>query len=306
MNKSFADALQELQTIADFIRFGITEASKHDLFFGHGNSKIQDDIYALVLDSLSLPEEMFPVLFQARLTTAEKQTLLERFSARILERIPVPYITNTAHFCGLSFYVDDRVLIPRSPIAELIGKQFFPWVDPDKVEHILDLCTGSGCLAIACNYAFPDAEVDAVDLSPDALEVAAINAEQHGLQEPALRLIQSDCWADLPVKRYDIIISNPPYVGDEEMAGLPKEYLHEPDMALRAPNDGLYLVEKILKEAHKYLTNEGILVVEVGNTEEALSEAYPELPFTWLEFEHGGHGVFLLTGEQLRSYHKAG
>lgn len=304
----YKEALQELQTITDFLRFGISEASKQGLFYGHGTDNVQDDIWALVLGSLFLPQDVELVLLQARLTLVEKRLLTERLMRRIMEKVPVPYLTNIAYFCELPFYVDQRVLIPRSPIAELIGQHFSPWVnEPSQVQHILDLCTGSGCIAIACKHAFPNASVDAVDLSADALEVAAINAEKYALNhdEAGFQLIQSDCWDNVPTRRYDIIVSNPPYVGDEEMATLPKEYLHEPDMALRTKNNGLQVVEKILEKAHNYLTEEGILIVEVGNSCDPLGDAYPDLPFTWLEFERGGQGVFLLTSKQLKTYHNS-
>jgi ribosomal protein L3 glutamine methyltransferase len=300
----YEEAMQELQTIADFLRFGISEASKEGLFYGHGTDNVQDDIWALVLGSLFLPPDTEFMLLQSRLTTAEKSLLVERLMSRILDKVPVPYLTNTAYFCGLPFYIDKRALIPRSPIAELINKHFSPWIiDPTQVQHVLDLCTGSACIAIACKYAFPDAAVDAVDISSDALDVAAINAEKYGLdEESGFQLIQSDCWDKVPNILYDIIISNPPYVGDEEMEALPEEYLHEPDMALRTEHNGLFLVEKILEKADNYLSEDGILVVEVGNSEEALIAAYPDLDFTWLEFEQGGQGVFLLTAEQLKAY----
>jgi ribosomal protein L3 glutamine methyltransferase len=258
---------------------------------------------ALIFGSLSLPFETANDFLSARLTTEEKDLLATRLAQRIDERIPVPYLINQAWFCELNFYVDERVLIPRSPIAELIAQQFSPWVEVDKVENILDLCTGSGCIAIACQYAFPHATIIASDLSEKALEVAKINCERHGL-DTDLTLIQSDVWENIPAKRFDLIVSNPPYVGDEEMDSLPEEYRHEPKSALRSGNSGLELVETILSKAHNYLADKGILVVEVGNSEQALVQAYPDLPFTWLEFEKGGQGVFLLTREQLAKQFK--
>ena len=192
-------------------------------------------------------------------------------------------------------------MIPRSPIAELIKQQFSPWIEAEDVGSVLDLCTGSGCIAIACCYAFPDAVVDAVDISPDAIDVAVINRNSHGLQD-VLTLIESDCFASVPATRYDIIVSNPPYVGQDEMQTLPDEYRHEPNLALETTNNGLAIVEKILFSAHAYLSDHGILVVEVGNSEQALYEAYPHVPFTWLDFEQGGSGVFLLTCQQLKEY----
>lgn len=302
MTNSYEEATSELQTITDFLRFGISEAYRHNLFYGHGTDNAYDDIFALISGSLSLPLDCADILLQSRVTCDEKKLLGKQLASRIHERVPTPYLTNTAYFCGLEFYVDKRVLIPRSPIAEMINQQFSPWLEADNVHHILDLCTGSACIAIACCHAFPDAWVDAVDVSADALQVAEINREKQGLNDDELRLIESNLWDNVPAIRYDLIVSNPPYVGNDEMDALPNEYRHEPDMALRTDNNGLAIVEKILANAHDYLSDQGILVVEVGNSDEALIMAYPDLPFTWLEFEHGGHGVFLLTCEQLQSY----
>ncbi|ARG96744.1 50S ribosomal protein L3 N(5)-glutamine methyltransferase [Legionella micdadei] len=301
MNDTYATLTAHFETIVDFLRFGVSQAHASNLFYGHGTDNAWDDMLALILGSLSLPLDCDPLLLQARLTSVEKQMLVNRLSRRIIEKIPVPYLTNEAYFCDLAFYVDERVLIPRSPIAELIKQQFSPWIDTDRVENILDMCTGSACIAIACHYAFPDALIDAVDISTSALEVAAINRERHGLQD-ILTLIESDCWVHVPKKQYDLIVANPPYVGSEEMQTLPKEYLHEPRLALETDNNGLAIVEKILAKAHDYLSEHGILVVEVGNSEEALVEAFPQVPFTWLDFEYGGHGVFLLTYQQLKAH----
>ena len=299
---AFRRATKAFSTVLDFLRYGITKSHEHQLYFGHGTQRAQDDIWALIAGTLSLPFDCNPLFLQARVTDEEKDLLVDRLTARIIKRIPVPYILQEAHFCELTFFVDERVLIPRSPIAELIRQQFSPWIEADSVMRILDLCTGSGCIAIACCEAFPDAYVDAIDVSLPALEVAAINQARYHLEEQ-LTLIHSDCWQSIPhANRYDIIVSNPPYVGDEEMLTLPKEYCHEPDMALRATNNGLAIVEEILKKAASYLNEKGILVVEVGNSEDALVEAYPNVPFMWLEFECGGEGVFMLTREQLQEF----
>ncbi len=298
MSEEFIKSARELESIIDFVRYGLTRANAQSLHFGHGTDNALDDMYALVLGVLSLPMDVEAPLLQARLTTQEKEKVARQLSRRIIERVPVPYLTNQAYFCGLPFFVDERVLIPRSPIAEMIEQQFAPWIQPEEVSRVLDLCTGSGCIAIACCYAFPDAEVDAVDISKAALEVAEINRERHGLKDQ-LTLVESDVYAALPSVRYDIIVSNPPYVGADEMQTLPEEYRHEPVLALEAPDNGLAVVEKILRQAHEYLTDQGILVVEVGNSADALIEAYPELSFTWLDFERGGDGVFLLTRDQL-------
>ena len=295
---SFTNAVHELHTILDFLRFGVSKARESQLFYGHGTDNAQDDLWALISGTLSLPFDSNAIFLQARLTQDEKEKLMSNLVARIIKRVPTAYILHEANFCGLSFFVDERVLIPRSPIAELIQNQFSPWVEAEEVSRILDLCTGSGCIAIACCEAFPEAIVDAVDISHNALAVAAINQKRYYL-ENQLQLIHSDCWQSVPNERYDIIVSNPPYVGDEEMNTLPEEYRHEPDMALRAKNNGLAIVDTILQHASRYLSETGILVVEVGNSQDAVIEAYPELPFFWLDFEHGGDGVFLLTAEQL-------
>lgn len=292
---------EELITVLDFLRFSLSCSINANLYYGHGTDNAWDDMRSLILRSLNLPYDVDPILLNARLTGSEKKYLCQQLVKRINQRVPVPYLIKEAYFCNLPFYVDERVLIPRSPIAELINEQFAPWVEAEQVYRILDLCTGSACIAIACCYAFPDAIVDAVDISSEALAVAAINAEKFEVEEQ-LTLIESDCFAKVPKERYDIIVSNPPYVGKEEMQTLPDEYRHEPVLALETSNNGLAIVEKILKNAHDYLSEQGILVVEVGNSEEALCEAYPLVPFTWLEMSHGGEGVFLLTKQQLDEY----
>lgn len=301
MSDKYAEDTQHFQTIIDFLRFGLSRAKDASLYYGHGTDNARDDIFSLVLDSLSLPHDTEAMLLQARLTPEEKALLCQRLQRRIVDRVPVPYLTHQAYFCDLPFFVDERVLIPRSPIAELIQQQFSPWIEADRVGRVLDLCTGSACIAIACCYAFPEALIDAIDISQEALAVAEINRQNHGLQS-VLTLIQSDCFEAINDTKYDIIVSNPPYVGHDEMRTLPAEYLHEPRLALETTHNGLLIVEKILSTASAYLNDDGILVVEVGNSEEALLEAYPEVPFTWLDFEHGGQGVFLLTCQQLRDY----
>ncbi len=301
--KSYLEATASFETIIDFLRFGLSEANKAPLYYGHGTDNAWDDVLALILGSLSLPHDLAPGLLNARLTLLEREHLAKQLERRMREHVPVPYLTNTAYFLNMPFYVDERVLIPRSPLAECIAMQFSPWIEAHRVQRILDLGTGSGCIAIACCHAFPDALVDAVDVSREALEVAQMNRVEHGVEEQ-LHLLQSDCFDALPHATYDLIISNPPYVGLDEMKALPKEYQHEPTLALCADNNGLAIVEKMLSSASNYLSPEGILVMEVGNSEAALIEAYPDVPFTWLEFEMGGSGVFLLTAEQLNEYFK--
>lgn len=294
---------EELVSILDFLRFSLSCAIDAQLYYGHGTDNAWDDMRSLILRSLFLPYDIEPALLNARLTSSEKKHLCQQLDKRINQRVPVPYLIKEAYFFDLPFYVDERVLIPRSPIAELIGDHFSPWIEEDKVHRILDLCTGSGCIAIACCYAFPDAVVDAVDISSEALAVATINREQLDVEEQ-LTLIESDCFSNVPKVKYDLIVSNPPYVSKEEMQTLPDEYRHEPVLALETSNNGLAIVEKILKNAHDYLSEQGILVVEVGNSDEILCDTYPEVPFTWLEMSHGGHGVFLLTKQQLDDYFK--
>ena len=218
---------------------------------------------------------------------------------RVTKRIPLSYLTHEAWFAGLSFYVDERVLIPRSPLAELIQKHFQPWIGANEPEAILDLCTGGGCIAIACAKAFPDAQVDASDVSLDALAVAKINALRHEVEEQ-VHLIESDLFSAIPPKKYDIIISNPPYVSTDEMSTLPAEYAHEPSLGLHAGQEGLDFVSTILEQSPNYLKPNGLLIIEVGNSEGALEKTFPNMPFTWLEFEQGGGGVFVLTANQLR------
>lgn len=300
MIADYDTAAHELKTIADFLRFGLSQANQAELWYGHGTDNAWDDLYALIMGSLHLPLDLDPLYLQTHLTMPEKQHLAAQLKKRIVDKIPVPYLTNEAWFAGETYYVDERVLIPRSPFAELIAQQFAPWIEADQVHHILDLCTGSGCIAIACAHAFPEAMVDAIDLSEDALDVARINVVRHDLEEH-VHLIQSNLWENVPTQKYDLIISNPPYVSHEEMKTLPTEYGHEPVLALEAENQGLAIVEQILAKAGAHLSPHGILVVEVGNSEEALVAAYPDLPFTWLDLAQGGQGLFMLTAAQLQS-----
>ena len=257
-----------------------------------------DEAVNLVLTLLHLPPQTHANVFHAALTLSERQAIADVIEQRIVTRKPLAYLLKQAWFYGQPFYVDERVLIPRSPLAEWLEKQFMPWVEPDNVHRILDIGTGSGCIAIAAAWAFPQAQADAVDISKDALDVAALNVARYQLED-RVHLYQSDCFANLPPNQYDIILSNPPYVGAEELAGLPVEYSHEPRHALYAGSDGLDVVRKILAGAKRYLTPDGILVIEVGNSEAVLAEKYPHLPCTWLELERGGQGVFLLTAKQL-------
>lgn len=288
----------ELQTITDFMRWGASQFVKAELSYSHGMSSPLDESVYLVLRSLHLPVDTPDVYWNSNLTKNEKQTVVCTLLKRIDERIPAAYIMKEGWFAGLQFYVDERVLIPRSPIAELIEHQFAPWVNPDEVESVLDLCTGSGCIGIACAYAFPMAEVDLADISDDALEVAKINVDKHDAQQ-RISVIKSDLFKGLEGKQYDIIVSNPPYVDAEDIAGMSAEFHHEPELGLSSGDDGLECTREILKEAASHLTAEGILVLEVGNSQYALAEEYPQLPFEWVDFERGGDGVFVITKAQL-------
>ncbi|MCP5197725.1 MAG: 50S ribosomal protein L3 N(5)-glutamine methyltransferase [Gammaproteobacteria bacterium] len=294
------DLLSSLHTLRDFIRWGASRMNEANLHFGHGTDNALDEAAALVLRALHLPPDLPTEYLQASLAPVEKQAILHLLERRLVERKPVAYLTQRAWFMGLPFYVDERVLIPRSPLAELIERQFAPWVpDSRQVAHILDLGTGSGCLGIACAYAFPDAQVDLVDVSADALDVARRNVAEHDLEDQ-VQVIQSDLFSALNGRRYDLIISNPPYVALEELDTLPAEYHHEPRLGLAAGVAGLDVVLEILRQAADFLKRDGLLVVEVGNAQYALCEALPDAPFTWLEFERGGEGVFLLNAAQVR------
>jgi ribosomal protein L3 glutamine methyltransferase len=290
---------EERPTVAALIERGARRLRRAGVFFGHGTDNARDDAAALVLHALHLPPAGERALYRRRVGRRAIERVDALIRRRIAERIPAVYLTGKTWFAGLPFQVDPRVLIPRSPIAELIERRFAPWIDARRVGRILDLGTGSGCIAIACAKALPRARVDAVDISPEALEVAALNVRRHGLGR-RVRLILSDHFQALAGERYDIIVANPPYVGRKEMAGLPPEYRHEPPLALAAGSDGLDSVRVILRQARGHLRPGGLLIVEVGNTESAVRREFARLPFLWLQFERGGGGVFLLGADQLR------
>ena len=283
------------------IEQGARRLTRARVFFGHGTDNARDESAALVLHALKLPQGAPGARYRRRVGAAAAQRARALITRRIRERIPAAYLTGVTAFAGLTFRVDPRVLIPRSPIAELIERRFAPWTPPARVRRLLDLGTGSGCIAIAAARALARARVDAVDISPEALAVAAVNVRRHRLQSRVL-LRRSDHFRALAGRSYDIILSNPPYVGARELAGLPPEYRHEPRVALAAGRTGLDSVRVILREAARHLKPRGLLVVEVGNTEHALRRAFPRLPFVWLAFERGGGGVFLLTREQLTKH----
>lgn len=298
--KSVEAAVGSLISIRDFIRWGASRFAEAGLCFGHGTDNALDEAVFLVLGTLHLPYDLSSVYFSSRLTEPERRRVADIIERRIVERKPAAYLINEMQFAGLPFYVDERVLVPRSPIAELIAERFEPWLVPDQVERILDLCTGSGCIAVACAGAFPTAQIDAVDLSRDALTVARINVTNHDLAD-RINLIRSDLFAGLEGKRYDLIVSNPPYVSHEEWEQLPEEYQSEPKIGFDGGESGLDCVQRILAKAADHLTERGILIVEVGSSADALCHRFPEVPFCWLEFERGGGGVFMLTAEQLNA-----
>ncbi len=287
-----------MTTIRETVLAGEQYLSEAGLWFGHGTDNALDEAAYLVAHVLGLPPDYAEVDIDAEVSTTDAERLAALLQQRIDTRKPAAYLTHEGWFCGLPFYVDERVLVPRSPIAELIHNQFQPWVEPGRVQHILDLCTGSGCIAIAAAYAFPNAQVDATDISADALDVAGQNIARHHMTG-RVHAIQSDLFRGLQGKRYDIIVSNPPYVDAADMAALPREYHHEPQLGLAAGQDGLQLVLPMLREAHSHLNDGGIIVIEVGNSAEALQARLPTVPFTWVEFEYGGEGVFLLDASQI-------
>lgn len=289
--------INQLHTIQDFIRWAASMFNRADIYYGHGSDNAIDEAKQLVLPSLDLPLTIPSEFYAANLTLEEKHLIIENVLARTQQHIPTPYLTNRAWFCGHQFYVDERVLIPRSPIGELIQHHLDGIIDFEP-RNILDLCTGSGCIGIACAYEYPDAEVDVADISADALEVAQTNIESHQLSHRVLPVL-SDLFNDLPEVQYDVIITNPPYVDEEDMDDLPLEFKTEPELALAAGNDGLDIVKRILKEAADHLSKFGVLICEVGNSSVALQQQYPQVPFKWIEFKQGGDGVFMLTKKQL-------
>lgn len=287
-------------TVGELIARSARRLRRAGVFFGHGLDNAHDEAAALVLHALALPHDAGAAVYRRKAPAAAALRAVELVTRRIKERVPTPYLTGVTWFAGIPIKVDERALIPRSPIAELIERGFAPWVDPGRVRSVLDLGTGSGCIAIGCAKALPAARVDAVDISADALALAAENVRLHRLGR-RVQLIQSDHFKALGRSTYDIIVTNPPYVGARELEGLPPEYWHEPRVALASGRAGLDSVTIILREAARHLKPRGLLVVEVGNTESAVRRVFRTLPFVWLEFARGGGGVFLLTREQLKA-----
>ena len=330
LQAELVEAREQLVSIRDFIRFAVTQLRNYDVVVAQGTTDEFAEAAAIVLHTLSLEWSADEQILDCRLTTSEKQAVLSLLEQRISERKPLSYLINLAYFCDLPFYIDERVLIPRSPIAELIRQQFYPYFDTNEFakplgakvndqpaafyehglemkqlsqpERILDLCTGSACIAIALATRFVDALVDAVDIDKGALDVAMVNVDHHDLNHQ-VNVIESDLFAKIPAEhQYELIVTNPPYVDAAIMADLPPEFLYEPEHALAAGQDGLDLVHHILYEAADYLSPEGLLVCEVGDSEWALSQAYPDIQFDWLKFAHGGHGVFAITFDELMEH----
>ena len=297
-----SEPLPSITNVGDAIQWGADQFENAGLYFGHGFDNAWDEAANLVLYVLSLPWDADSDVLYRELTETEKINIGDLYDRRIKEQIPSAYLVGEAWFAGLKFLVDSRVLVPRSPIAELIENQFTPWLS-QAPKTILDLCTGSGCIGIACAHSFPEAEIILSDISTDALAVAGQNISLHQVSN-RVRSIESDLFARLDDKTFDLIVSNPPYVDIEDLSSMPKEYHHEPEIGLASGSDGLDFTRRLLREALQHLSDTGVLIVEVGNSWVALDDAFPNVPFLWLEFERGGHGVFMLTADQLREYRK--
>lgn len=296
-DEELAAVAGELQTAADFIRWGGTTLAQADVHCGHGFDNTLDEAYYLVRDALALPHDCPAVYLQGRLLDAERRALAERLLLRRDTRLPAAYITNEAWFAGLPFYVDQRVIIPRSPIAEVIEQGCAPWVTTPP-RRILDLCCGSGCIGIAAAAVFEDAEVVLVDLSDDALAVAQINIEQHGLED-RVSAVRSDLFSGLAGQQFDLILTNPPYVPVDDVDALPAEFEHEPRMALESGADGLEHPRQIIEQARGMLSDDGVLIGEVGAWWQALDAAFPPVPLVWLDLQRGGEGVFAVRAQDL-------
>lgn len=296
-----ANPPEELLTLQDFIRWGASRFNAEGLFFGHGTDNALDEASQLVLHALHLPPDLPATFRECRLTFPEREAVRDLLDRRIDERKPAAYLTHRAWFAGLEFSVNQDVLVPRSPLAELVEAGFDPWVEPEGIHRILDLCTGSGCIGIACAVHVPEADVDLADISLAALEVASTNLARHHLED-RVRTLRSDLFEAVGDRHYDVIVSNPPYVSTAELATLPEEYRKEPRLGLAGGTTGLDLVLRILRDAPAYLEADGVLVMEVGSAAPELERRFPDVPFSWLEFDRGGEGVFLLSRGQLLEF----
>ncbi len=294
-------APQRPATVGEALEYCSQALQDSDVYFGHGTDNAWDEAVQLVLAVADLPLDSDDGVLPHPLDEAQFDRLQALLQQRICEHRPLPYLLRRAWFAGLEFHCDERAIIPRSPIAELILNEFQPWYSGPPPRRVLDLCCGGGCIGLAVAHYYPDIEVDLADIDPDALALARENAEALGLAD-RVNILQSDLFAALQGRRYDLILSNPPYVDSEDLAALPAEYRHEPELALGSGADGLDLTRALLAAAADHLVDSGLLVVEVGNSWAALEQAYPQVPFTWLEFEHGGHGVFALTARELQDY----
>lgn len=292
--------LSPLRSLRDFIRWGASEFTRHELHFGHGTDNALDEAFHLVLATLKLPFDLPAVYLESQLAEDERAAVHAVLQARVTSRKPAPYLTGTAWFCGLQFEIDERALIPRSPIGEMIQGQFQPWL-PREPERILDLCSGSGCIGIAAAYAFPNATVDLAEIDAGALDLMARNIIRHHLRD-RVRPVVGDLFAPLAGRRYDLIVSNPPYVPTAEWAALAPEFQHEPKLALEAGADGMDVVERILNEAPSHLTDDGVLVCEIGGSDDEFEARFPGIPVAWPEFERGGDGVFVIGREELAGW----
>ena len=303
-NHDLEEAIEQLDSILDMARWAVSRFIEADLYFGHGTDNPWDEAVTLIFHSLQLPHNMVEVtgdgLFSAKLTKQEKKVVVESIQKRVQTRLPLPYITNQAWFNGMPFYVDERVLIPRSPFAEMIESRFQPYFD-GMPNRILDMCTGGGCIAIALAHAFENAIIDAVDISADALEVADFNIQEYQMSDRVFP-IQSDLFDALQGQTYDLIVTNPPYVDAEDMADLPDEFQHEPELALASGEDGLDIVEQILKSATQQLSENGWCFVEVGNSQVHMEQRFPGLAVEWVELQQGGQGIFAVSAAALRQY----
>jgi len=292
---------EHLHTPRQLVQWAEQQFSKAELCYGHGTDNAHDEAIYLVLRALGLEFTVADSILDTSVDDQQRQLVINLVEKRINAKQPVAYLINEAWFAGLAFYVDERVLIPRSSLAELIQEKFSPWLNMSRNSRILDVGTGSGCIAVACAMAFPHATIDAIDICNDALEVARKNIHRHELVD-RIHLIQSDLYENINGARYDLIVANLPYVSESEYAQLPEEYKHEPEAGLKADDDGLNIVKRLLMQTKHHLQTDGILVVEVGNSQKTLIDAYPDIPFFWLDFVRGGHGVFLMTAEEVKLF----